>query len=424
MNAHGSLRPGPRGRRPARSVSSALTAALLLGGLGACAGAERELEVRDLVRRGEYTQAQQLGRERLADAPGNPERKADLRLAELAVELERGRQASRAGQLEEALRAFDAALAIDPTSRTAQTWHARTLGLLAEAARTRANSAEAAGSLEDAYEDYLEADRLYPSDPTSRAGAARMLLLMNHRDGLGDVYFLNGMRALRELSLPEAEQQFGGSNKQRPADSRTLDKLAEVRTLLADERVRIGEELEAEGLFRAARNEYRLALLYSEDMEAARTALKRTSQEVAVLDLLDEARRLSQRGDFAMASARIERAARLTTLQSEPVEFERSALVEARRRGLYERAREKESDYSYDDAIEIYTELIAETGFYDDAIARRDTLVGYVETAGRLYREAQTASSPEERRNRLRQIQLFWPDYRDVRRQLAPLEGR
>lgn len=422
------LRPAPSSPAPSLDSASrfrggwaprAATWVALLGLVGAaCATGEERLEVRELVKRGDYDAALALGEKRVADDPDDAKRQEELRLAKLAVELEAGRRAALAGRLEEALEAFDRALEADPDSQTAQRWRTKTLGELAERQQLRAKDAEASGRLEEAFLSYLEADRLFPSDTTARAGASRILLLMNHRDGLGDVYYLEGLRALREYSLPEAEQKFGGANRQRPGDPRIEDKQAEVRLLLADERTRIGEELESEGLFRAARNEYRLALLHAEEFEAALAGLERCGPEVAVLDLLDEAERLVQRRDFEQASVRVERAARLTTQQTETVESARTKLQESRRKDLYQRARERENDFRYEEAIALYSELIDEAGFYDDAIARRETLEGYIETAERLYREAAAAPDAAKRRDLLRQIQLFWPDYRDVRRQL------
>ncbi len=424
-----SFAPSPvlDGPRPICRGAGIRGPAALLGGLalvvlGACRTTEQATGVSEMVRRGAFEEAVTLASERAEAAPDDPARQAELELALQAFWLDRGRRASFRGDHAAALDAFLEARAVRPQSEITHRWVEKTLQELALRESTRAKELEAQGQLELAYHAYLAAEEFWPFDPAHRAGASRMLLLANYRDGLGDAYFLAGARALERLALPQARQGFDAANKHRPGDPLIVDRREEVARLFAEERSRIGEDLEQEGLFRAAHNEFRLALLYSPDHAEALEGLERTQTEVTVLDLLEEADRLILRRDFTLASERIERAARRTVQQQERVERRRDGLTEARRKHLYDRARELESDFRFPEAIAAYEELLAEAQFYLDAITRRDVLRSYIANAERLYLEASREEDFRARLDLLRRIQLFWPTYRDVRAQVSELE--
>ena len=51
------------------------------------------------------------------------------------------------------------------------------------------------------------------------------------------------------------------------------------------------------------------------------------------------------------------------------------------------------------------------------------TLSEYLGDASELYAEAKAAGTDQERRDLLRQIEVFWPEYLDIQEQLAALRG-
>jgi hypothetical protein len=105
--------------------------------------------------------------------------------------------------------------------------------------------------------------------------------------------------------------------------------------------------------------------------------------------------------------------------------FERSleAVRVARLRALYDEARALERDFQFELAVARYGELIEQAGFFEDAITRRDTLQGFIALAADLYARALVAPSAEEALPLLRQIEVFWPEYRDVRERVLGGQG-
>lgn len=418
----GALRAGPRG------FAGTLGVALALGCLGAlgtgCATTDTEVTVDSLIAWSDYRGAIELASNRLADDPESAEARRDLDRAHVAIRLDRARTANFRGDFEESLMALDEAEEILPGQPEVAAWRMKSTAQLAAKLREVGRASEASGDFEDAFAKFLRADDLDPFGPQAKVGTERVLLRANYREGLGDAYYRDGVRALREFRTAEAVQGLDAALKYQPDDPRLRDRRSEAAGLLAEERLRIGEELERQGLFRAARNEYRLALLIVDDFAPAIEGLERTEVEVQVLDFLDEANRALILDNFDLALIRIERAASITVSQADVVESARTGVVEARLKWLYNDARELESDYSFLAAIEAYERLLEEAdGFYDDAISRRDTLLSYIDLAEGFYLEANQATSKEEQLDYLRRIDLIWPTYRDVANRIATLEG-
>jgi len=53
-----------------------------------------------------------------------------------------------------------------------------------------------------------------------------------------------------------------------------------------------------------------------------------------------------------------------------------------------------------------------------------DTLKGYMKLAEDLYKQASEATDDKARLDFLRQIQVFWPEYRDVGKLVSELEQK
>lgn len=389
-----------------------------------CATTVENQSVDRLIAGADYGGALALAIDRAAERPNDAAAQRDLVRARVALYLDRARRANFEGDFERSLAYLEEAESLWPGQPDVGAWHKKSTDQLAASLRQEAREAETSGDFELAYARFEEADRLDPHGPQAGVGAERVLLRANHREGLGDAYYTKGIRALREYRAAEAVQALDAAIKYAPGDPRFTDRRSEAAALLAEERLRIAEELEKQGLFRAARNEYRLALLIVEDLPAAHAGLERTTTEVQALDFLEEADRALILDDFGRAMARVERAAALSTLQADAVEAKRDEVREAELAHLYETAREFESDYDFLPAIAAYERLLERAdGFYDDAISRRDTLESYIELAGQFYERANQASTEKEQLDYLRRISLIWPTYRDVAKRLAALEA-
>jgi tetratricopeptide (TPR) repeat protein len=404
----------------------------LLGGLvlaaavgGGCATTARVDSVEDLIFRGRYTEAVELAERRARKTPVDEDTKRALQRARVALLLDRARAHNFADEYAASLTLLEEAESILPGQPQVAEWRDKNLRELALYYRDVAREAESSGDFDAAYLAYLESARLDPDEPAGRNGAERVLLRDNYRQGLGKAYYQQGVKRLREYRTIEAVQDLDSAEKYLDEDPRLADRQDEAAELLAEERVQIAGELEQQGLFRAARNEYRLALMIQEDQEEALEGLERCEREVQVLEFLSEAERELRRKDFDQALVRVERAAQITRGQQELVAERRAEVEAARVQALYDTARELESDFEFNQAVSAYERLLEETGgFYEDSITRRDTLLEYLELAPTLYQRANQAETLEEQEALLYQITLFWPTYRDVRQRYRAVSDR
>ena len=88
---------------------------------------------------------------------------------------------------------------------------------------------------------------------------------------------------------------------------------------------------------------------------------------------------------------------------------------------LYERALRCERDHRYLTAIDVYDELLKGRGSYKDAALRRTTLIQLQRLAEQLYARGVAAETDDEALDNFEQIEIFWPDFRDIPGRLAEL---
>jgi tetratricopeptide (TPR) repeat protein len=409
---------------PSARSTSALAALLALAAACSSTGStEGEESVPWLVRHGRYAEAVELAAERRNEDPDDQRAIDEHRLASAAWHMERGRRLSFENQNEEALQAFAEAKALAPEEPVVDVWIKATRDRLADEWLERGLEAHNADDLEGAIADYEKALSFVPDHAPTRETLARALLQLNYRRGMGEDYYDDGVRALDRYFLHEAHSLFSYVLKYEPKNDRAHERGDQTQELLAAERATMASELEAQGDFSAARNEYRLALLLAPELAAAQEGLERMQREEQAADLLREADRLGLQGRFDEAEQRLDQAGEITERQQPQIEAHRASLHDARLERLYEVARTLESDWRYEEAVAAYGKLLEREPYFRDAIARRDTLQSYVEQAAELYGKYEAATSAEERLTYLRQIAVFWPEYRDVKLRLAELEG-
>jgi tetratricopeptide (TPR) repeat protein len=409
---------------PAALSFPALVALL---GLAAACSSTRDTEGDDsvpwLVRHGRYQEAVELAAERAERDPDDPETVEDHRLASAAWHMDRGRRLAFEGRNEEALVAFAEAKAIAPEQVVIDVWIGAARERLADTWLERGLERHNAEDLEGAVECYEKALALVPDHDPTRETLARALLQQNFRRGMGEEYYDDGVRALDRYFLHEAHSLFTYVLKYEPKNDRAHERGDQTQELLAAERATMAAELEERGDYAASRNEFRLALLLAPQLEAAQEGLERMQREEKAAELLRECDRLALQGRFEEAEQRLAQASELSERQTEEIEAHRTDLHQARLERLYEDARTLESDWRYEEAVAAYGKLLEREPFFRDAIARRDTLQSYVEQAAELYAKYEAAASDEERLTYLRQIAVFWPEYRDVKLRLSQLEG-
>jgi len=414
---------------PHRIASSSQSCAVALAALALASACQSQRsrsasdEVNWLVSHGRYEQAVRRAAELARERGDDPKASELWRMASVAWRLERGRRLTFENQDVEALEEFETALALAPDAQQSRAWVSATLDKLAGRWVDRAIAAHAADDLDDAVRCYELALSYRSGERLANEGLARALLQLNYRRGMGESYYERGIKALSDFWLEQAAHHFSSTLKY-DTNERAQLRRSQTATLRAENRVLIGADLEEEGQFAAARNEYRIATLFDPEHAEARAGLERTRIEERASEFLREADRRILKADFDAAQAALEEGEALTQRQAALFASERERLLDARLNAQYEAVRTIESDHRYEEAIAAYDALLANTpqGFYKDAIARRDSLADSVARAQATYDEAAAVEDLARRVSLLRQVLLVYPEYKDTRARLAEAE--
>lgn len=384
--------------------------------------AKRTAEVEDLIMHGKFEEALTLAGRLAEGHPDDSHEQEVYRIASVAYLLDQARLLTFQDRDDEALELIDRALQIDPESEQARMWSEKTRLKLAEMWLHRAQEYHAEDNLVGASEAY---DRSVAYTPLEMAvdGQARCLLQSNYRAGLSETYYNEGVRALRDYWLQLARGRFSYSSKYRAQAARADRRLHEVDELLARERAAVALHLEEQEFYAAAFNEYRIALLIDPELTEAKIGMERMRIESDAKRLYDAASMMVLRGEWDRARTAVEEGSAQTRLQGDRFEDLLADIDDARLDELYEHALDLEHDFQYVAAIEAYQRLLEEREWYKDALSRMNTLEEYVARARELYAKAASSARREERMTYLRQIEIFWPEYRDVRERLAELEA-
>lgn len=401
--------------RPLRFSMKAHSALLLLALLASsCKTTEETQSVSDLFKAGDFEGALALAQTAAKEAPDDEYYAGVERMARVAILMDQGRDQALEGDLAGALETFFEADSLAPGHPVIAGWIEKVVEDLNDNTLQAASAALMNGELERASDLYERALVFSPDNEAAKAGLARALLLTNYRKGMSEKYYKQGVRSLREYWLGRAGTEFAAVEKYAPEDKRGKFRTDQVSELLSQDRVLMAQDLEAKGLFFAARNEYRIALLIDEDNQEAIDGLAAMDREVAAARKLDEAERATLRGDLKGAKQALIDGKEMSEEQSEKFASAKIDLDEARWEKLYLGATDAEADGNYQKAVKLYDQLLQETGYYEDAVARRQTALDFIKLADRLYAEAQAAKNPKVKRQKLEQIAVFWPEYKNV----------
>lgn len=412
---------------PPASVLSerAPAAAALLLALAACqSNGKQQDDPRWLVAHGRFDDAVRAAAAAVERDPGSERALADHRDATAAWLLEQGRQQSFRDEDEAALETFARVLAFDPGNEVAKDWIEKTNQKLATVWRGRAFDLHAEDDIDAALAAYERALKHVPGDAATVEGRNIALALVAHRSGLGRTYFQDGLLALSDLWLEQARSRFAYSLKYRPKDERTQQRESQVKHLMAIERVSAARANEGEKRFGAARHEYAMALQADATSADAQAGLERCKKELKVRDLLGRVRMDVVRGRFDAAETGVAEARKLTELQKDEVDGAEASIREARFEKAYREALALERDWRYAEAVLRYDQLLARADYYKDVISRRDALNEYIRRADDLWNRAEAEAAPATKLDLYRQIQVFWPEYKDLPARIAALEAQ
>lgn len=391
--------------------------------LGACASGPPVPErsaIEDAIRHERFAEAVELAA-RLAEAEPGPEGEALHRRARVAMLLAEGRRATFHGRDEEALALFERALDLAPDSETARKWWNKTRRKISRSWARRASDLYSSGQFDQARAAYQKALEYWPEDELAQRGLASIEILTRYHEDRANHYYDEGVRSFADYWLERARSRFSYVDKYRPGDQRADRREKQVSALIARQRLLTAKELEQQGLWAAAVDEYRLVLELDPSREDVRPLLERAEREARAREILTAAEMAALRGEGEQARRLLAEGRGLTTEQTESYEELEQRLADIELNQLYRRALDLEHDFRYEEAIVAYDELLARTDFYLDARARRDTLAEYVAEAQRLWEEAEAAPDDATRLEILRQIEIFWPEYRDLQDRLRAL---
>lgn len=413
--------------RPNRSIPVLLPLCALLGcALGSCADLERKEEesVEWNLHHMNYGRALELAQAGVAQHPGDPQAEELLRRSQVAALLEKGRRLTLEDDDLAALQAFQQGVGIDPHSPELAEWIEKTELKLGDRWLQVALEQHARGDLAGALDAYEQSLRYHPGYEVAIAGMGQAVREIEHREKLSHSYFEGGVHALSDYWLERARALFAYSNKYKPGQAHTTSRTKQVNLLLAQQRQKVAQDFESRGLFGAARGEYRMALALAPDDQPSKEALERCTREVQAQRKLEDANYQLLRGEFDRASKLLDEGEALTTAQQDLFKGARDKILEVQHQRVYDSALALERDQRYTEAIAKYEELLAQAEYFKDSLARLDTLKGYVALADDLYQKAQAAPDDAARADLLKQILLFWPEYRDAAKLVAELEHK
>ncbi len=402
-----------------RSLAVHASWSLLLVVAAGCRSASIDNEVDLLIKGGQYDAALNLAAEKAEGRPNDPGVQHVYRRALVSNLLARGRTATFDDDDRVALAHFNRALEIAPDNPVVQAWVDKTKRKLADTWLDTAYERNNSNDLEGAEEAFQEVLKWVPDDPRAREGEANVLLRKGWRAGLGEAYYYEGVRALKRAEFVRAKQHFDYVAKY-VEDEQALKRGKKVDQALALERLDVARGFEADGLFNASKNEFRLALLLDPELELAKRGFDRTAREAQADVFLDEADMHMRRGDLDAARVSIDRG-KLLSASDERFDAMLLRIDAGRLREIYDRAYAYEIDFQIEKAIGTYEALLLEAPTFEDAETRLATLREQLEQAPALYAAAAAATTLDEREELLLQIEAFWPDYSDVETQLEAI---
>ncbi len=368
----------------------------------------------DLSAQGHYPEAL-LAAEAFHQAnPDDKEGERQFRRAKAAVMLEQAREMCFAEKNLEALAVVREAKKIEPDEPVIGDWEHKLLTKLSMLHTRNGDEFFASTNLEGAREEYELALSFSPDYISAKSGLSQVLLQINHRNGMGQQYYEDGVHFLRDYWLQQAVTRFAYTGKYQPKNVKAKNNKIIVQAKLAASRATLATELERQGLWAGARNEYRIALLIDPECVDAKVGYDRTRIEADAEDKLREIDRMIRAKKYDEALVAIDAGIAVTKHQAGKFEGRKATIEEARLDAGYQSALTLETDQEFEAAVAAYDKLLAQRDYYKDTLARRDTLKGYIEKAAGLYKQAMETTDPVQKLDFLKRISIFWPRYKNV----------
>lgn len=407
----------PTSRRPLL-----LSVTLLLAACASTSDRRVREDVNDKIDHGKYEAALVEAASYHDDHPGDEAARALHLRAHTAFLLDQGRELSFRDRDDEALAIFREVLKESPDSEQAQQWVTKTENKLGKHWTHVGLELHATDNLPGAMDAYGKALSYLPDDVSATAGLATARFLSDYRDGVGSGYYTNGVRALSEYYLQQARNAFDKVLKYREEDRQSTERRDQVKVMLSEQRAHLASELEEDGLFAAARHEFKMAIDLDPENSVAIEGEARASKEARAEVLLSGAEMQVLRGNYDRAREMLAEGSDLTIAQTELFEGAAAGIESAIQEDMYVAALDLYRDGNYQGAVDAFDELLAVASYYKDTRTRRDNLASDIVAASERYELARKAETDEERLRYLREIEVFWTDYKDIQVQIHRLD--
>lgn len=375
-----------------------------------------------LVHHGQFAEAVRTAAGELEANPNDVTAQQQHRLATIAWHLDQARTLTLAGQDDEALGQVALALELGPDNHVVRSWDLKTRSKLGSEWLDVAQELHSADDLLGAKDAYVKALGFRPDFAEAEAGLIQVQRQITYRDELGEDYYDQGVRAVSNWQLDAAHSRFVASVKYRPGDPRPMRRVSEVERDIAARHTRIAGQLEEAGKHAAARNDFRVALLLDPTNEIAQQGMERARVEARADEFLLNGKMATLRGDFLEARQILLDGKKISVARPDMFDQALAEVQEAQVKQAYEKAISLEHDFRYQAAIAKFGQVLAVQDYYEDSRARMETLKDYVIDAKALYEQVLAAEEDVEALQLLRQIEVFWPEYQDIRKRIQVLE--
>lgn len=383
-------------------------------------------EIGQLTRDRSYVEAAQLSvdlvEDTAEDSPRYGEALEAQRTVSLASQLDLARTLSLDDSDDEALQLLAQLKEQYPNASQVAAWHERTRRKLASKWFGVAREALASETFEAARAAYARVLEYDPDHPVAGLSLEDLERLEAYRAELADDYYNGGVRGSVEGRLSEARWNFGNNLKYDVENPKSLRRIGEVDRARAVARAESARSLVEQELYSAAAKEYSIAADLAPESEEIQRNLAALKSEAKAQTMLSQAEFLVLRGEIDKAEELLAEGVKLTALQTEAFADAVTGIDDARIEKQYQSALDKEHDFRFPAAIEAYKELLSTRDFYKDTRARIDALEGYVASAEQLYDAAAAETDSAKRLELLQQIDVFWPEYKNVAEQIRALK--
>jgi len=385
-----------------------------------------------LVRAGQFERAVISAQANVDQDPADLRAKGELRDARIAMLVAEGRRLSFEGASEEGLELFYRAQELDPENEVVRDWVNKTRIQIAEDTLTLSGTLIARDELRQRRDLLRKVLAYLPADEHSErvenlrllgsSSLERVEQNLSYCEARGEQCFKDGLGSLAQGNLHESLRDFSASLQFEKNFEGAINGYRKANILEAEGLLEQALEYERMGLFDAARKEFERVHDKDPGNQVASKGLNRMEREVRFGRALRKAEMAVLRGAPEDALELLSDAEKLTLVQQDRVEEMRMLIRDAGWEELYQEALTLEAGGNLPDAVVAYGKLLADADEYKEASVRKSILEEFIGKAQVLYGRAAEAQDPAEEYSLLREIQILWPGYRDVKARVAKLK--